>query len=88
MIGIGNHHHHHYRHHHHHHHPFITSLRKELRKDLLESIFVDQAARAFLLETPIDQLDLLPREPGCGRESGKLLRSVSAAKGYRAPGAP
>lgn len=72
-----------------HHHSFITSLRKELGKDLLEGIFVDQTTRAFLLEAPVDQLDLLPGKPCGGCKSGEFLRLVSAAKGERcAPGAP
>lgn len=68
---------------------FITSLRKELREDLFEGILVDQAARALLLEAPINHLDLLSGKPGGGCEGGKLLRLVSPAKGERAaPGAP
>lgn len=81
-VSISDHRHYYYR------RPFITSLRKELRKDLLESVFVDQAARAFLLEAPVDELDLLSREPGSGREGGELLRLMSATKGYGTPGAP
>lgn len=81
-VSISNHHHYYY------HHPFITSLWKELRKDFLESILVDQATRAFLLETSIDELDLLPREPGSSCENGELLRFMSATKGYGTPGAP
>jgi len=74
---------------HHDYHPFITSLRKELRENLLESVFVDQAAWTFLLEAPIYQLDLLPRKPGGSREGREFLRLVSATKGERgAPGAP
>jgi len=73
---------------HHDYHPFITSLRKELRENLLESIFVDQAARAFLLETPVYQLDLLSRKSGGSREGREFLRLMSATKSERgAPGA-
>lgn len=36
------------------HYRFITSLRKELREDLLEGIFIDQTAWAFLLEASVD----------------------------------
>lgn len=69
--------------------PRITSLRKELRENLFEGIFVDQARRTLLLEAPIDQLDLFPGESGGSRESGEFLRLVSAAEGERgAPGTP
>lgn len=53
------------------------SLRKKLRKDVFEGVLVHHASRTFLLEAPVDELDLLPGELGGPRQFGQLLGPVA-----------
>lgn len=61
--------------------PLLTTLGEKLWKNLFKSFLVDETRGTFLFKTAIDKLYFLPGESGVGRQCGKLLRLVPAAKG-------